>query len=244
MGKKCNIALAGASGKMGQAIARLARQDETFSLHASVTREAETLFTIADVVIDFSRPEFTALLATEAARTGKALVSGTTGLNAEQMQHLQQAAQSAPILHAANMSLQVNLLALLVEQAARALDKTTDIEIVEMHHRHKVDAPSGTALMLGQAAAKGRNIGLDGTAVKSREGDIGPRTQGSIGFATLRGGDVVGEHSVLFAGEGERLELSHKATNRDIFARGALQAAYWLNGKPAGFYTMRDVLGL
>lgn len=244
MTELCRIALAGASGKMGQAITRLARGDARVALHETSSRDAAALFNGADVVIDFSRPELTATLVHEAARTGKALVSGTTGLDATAMQLLADASKHAPILWSANMSVGVNLLAALVSQAARSLDSSTDIEIVEMHHRHKVDAPSGTALLLGEAAADGRKVRLQDVAVRARDGHTGARTEGSIGFATLRGGDVVGDHTVIFASEGERVELSHKASNRDVFAAGALRAALWLKNKPHGFYTMRDVLGL
>ncbi len=244
MTELCRIALAGASGKMGQAIARLARDDARIVLHEVASRDAATLFNGADVVIDFSRPELTATLAHEAARTGKALVSGTTGIDAEGMRLLAEASKHAPILWSANMSVGVNLLAALVSQAARALDASTDIEIVEMHHRHKVDAPSGTALLLGEAAADGRNVRLHDVAVRSRDGHTGARAEGTIGFATLRGGDVVGDHTVIFASEGERVELTHKASTRDVFAAGALRAALWLKNKPHGFYAMRDVLGL
>lgn len=239
------IAISGLSGKMGQAILRLMQEDETLS-HAQGADplNAESLFAQSDAVIDFSTPSFTKTLAECAAKTGKPLISGTTGLDDCQKQALQKAAQHAPILHAANMSLHVNLLSILVEQTARALDEENDIEIIEMHHSRKVDAPSGTALMLGESAAKGRGHPLREKAVTTRDGITGAREAGSIGFATLRGGDVVGEHSVLFATSGERIELSHKATNRDIFARGALKATRWIQGKPAGFYSMRDVLGL
>jgi 4-hydroxy-tetrahydrodipicolinate reductase len=142
------------------------------------------------------------------------------------------------------MSLGVNLLLEVVEQVAAALNDDYDIEVLEMHHRHKVDAPSGTALALGKAAAAGRGVDLDAVADKVRDGITGARKRGDIGFATLRGGDVPGEHSVIFAADGERVILSHKASNRDVFARGAITAALWLNGKPAGFYSMKDVLGL
>ena len=244
MTELCRIALAGASGKMGQAIARLAQADSRVALCDVHTRDAAALFAGADVVIDFSRPELTVTLAHEAARTGKALVSGTTGLDSAAMALLADASKHAPILWSANMSVGVNLLAALVTQAARALDASTDIEIVEMHHRHKVDAPSGTALLLGHAAAEGRAVRLDDVAVRVRDGHTGAREEGSIGFATLRGGDVVGDHTVIFASEGERVELTHKASNRDVFAAGALRAALWLKNKPHGFYTMRHVLGL
>ncbi len=171
-------------------------------------------------------------------------VIGTTGLSAGQEDALERAALHTAIVRAANMSLGVNLLLALVEQVGRALDADYDIEIVEMHHRHKVDAPSGTALALGRAAADGRGVDLAAVAERVRAGHTGPRRRGDIGFATLRGGDVVGEHSVIFAAEGERIELTHKASTREVFARGAIRAALWARGKPPGLYGMKDVLGL
>ena len=153
-------------------------------------------------------------------------------------------ARHAAIVKSGNMSLGVNLLAVLVREAAKALDADFDIEIVEMHHRHKVDAPSGTALLLGRAAAEGRGIDLDAHSVRVRDGHTGPRKRGDIGFATLRGGSVVGEHSVIFAADNERIELTHRATDRSIFARGAVRAAMWAHGKQPGLYDMNDVLGL
>jgi 4-hydroxy-tetrahydrodipicolinate reductase len=154
------------------------------------------------------------------------------------------AARHAPVVRSGNMSLGVNLLSVLVREAARALDADFDIEVLEMHHRHKVDAPSGTALLLGEAAAAGRDIALDEHWVKMRDGHTGARRRGDIGFATLRGGSVVGEHSVLFAGEGETITLSHQAADRSIFARGAVKAALWAREKKPGLYSMIDVLGL
>ncbi len=169
---------------------------------------------------------------------------GTTGLDPEQTRRLEAHAQRIPIVWAPNMSLGVNLLLGLVERAAAALDAGYDIEIVEMHHRHKVDAPSGTALALGRAAARGRQVALEEAAVRVRDGITGPREAGTIGFATLRGGDVVGDHRVVFAGLGERLELAHIATDRRIYARGAVHAARWTEGRAPGLYGMSDVLGL
>jgi 4-hydroxy-tetrahydrodipicolinate reductase len=172
-------------------------------------------------------------------------VIGTTGLSAEQEQALRAAASSTAIMRAANMSLGVNLLLGLTEQVARALGADAfDIEILEMHHKHKVDAPSGTALALGQAAARGRGVDLGEMADRARDGMTGARRTGAIGFAALRGGDVVGDHVVIFAGAGERVELAHRATDRGIYARGAVTAARWLHGRPAGLYRMADVLGL
>ncbi len=209
----------------------------------TVGDDPAALFEAADTVIDFTRPAATLAHAALAAKHGKALVVGTTGLADADMKKLDEAAAGAVIVQAGNMSLGVNLLLGLVKQAAQALGPDYDIEVVEMHHRHKVDAPSGTALMLGRAAAEGRGIHHAEAAVMSREGHTGERPQGAIGYATLRGGDVIGDHSLIFAGPGERVELSHKSTGRDLFARGALKAALWTEGRAPGLYTMRDVLG-
>jgi 4-hydroxy-tetrahydrodipicolinate reductase len=171
-------------------------------------------------------------------------IIGTTGLTADDEAKIAEAAKRAVIVKSGNMSLGVNLLAALTRRVAKTLDQSFDIEILEMHHNQKIDAPSGTALMLGRAAAEGRGIELDKRSVKSREGHTGARKQGDIGFATLRGGTVVGEHSVIFAGAAERLELSHKAEDRMIFARGALHAAAWAGNQKPGLYSMTDVLGL
>ncbi len=202
------------------------------------------LFEKADAVLDFTVPQATVLHAQEARRSGTALVAGTTGLTPEQQAAVAAAADSAAVVQAANMSLGVNLLFMLVEEVARALDPSYDIEVLEMHHRNKVDAPSGTALALGEAAAAGRKVSLDEMARKVRDGITGARETGTIGFATLRGGDVPGEHSVIFAGDGERLELTHKAGRREVFAGGAVKAAVWAAQQPPGLYSMRDVLGL
>jgi 4-hydroxy-tetrahydrodipicolinate reductase len=204
----------------------------------------EPLFEQADVVVDFTSPSATAQHATLAAKTGTAHVIGTTGLDSDQMGAISRAAQRVPIVLASNMSLGVNLLEQVVEEIARILDTDWDIEIVEMHHRHKVDAPSGTALMLGRAAAEGRGVNLDEVSVRARDGHTGARRRGDVGFATLRGGSVVGEHAVLFAADGEIVELKHHAADRGIFARGAVKAALWGKGKPPGLYSMLDVLGL
>jgi 4-hydroxy-tetrahydrodipicolinate reductase len=202
------------------------------------------LFAAADAVIDFTTPAATRRHAELAAQAEVVYVVGTTGLAPADQAVIDKAAIQTVVVQAANMSLGVNLLQLVTEQVARALDPDYDIEIVEMHHRHKVDAPSGTALMLGEAAAKGRGVSLDAVARKAREGQVGARPRGEIGFATLRGGDVAGEHSVIFAAEGEQIVLTHKATSREVFAKGAVKAALWGRGKPAGLYSMRDVLGL
>jgi 4-hydroxy-tetrahydrodipicolinate reductase len=209
-----------------------------------VTEDPVPLFADADAVIDFTTPEATRRFSALAAQGKTVHVVGTTGLNAEQEKALTLAARHTPVVYAPNMSPGVNLLLALVERVARTLDDDFDIEIVEMHHRHKADAPSGTALGLGRAAAAGRGVALDAAAVRTRDGHTGERPKGAIGFATLRGGDVVGEHTVVFAGEGERIELTHKASSRDIFARGAVRAALWAHGKPPGLYDMKDVLNL
>ena len=183
-------------------------------------------------------------LASLTARAGVAHVIGTTGLSEEDLEAIAEAARKTVIVRSGNMSLGVNLLAVLVERAARALGPAWDAEIVEMHHRLKVDAPSGTALLLGEAAARGRGVNLSEHSARGRDGLTGARKAGDIGFASLRGGTVVGDHSVIFAGVGERIEFSHRAEDRGIFARGALAAALWTRGRPPGLYSMADVLGL
>jgi 4-hydroxy-tetrahydrodipicolinate reductase len=211
----------------------------------AASADAEALLAAADVVIEFSAPEATAAHAALAAERGVGHVIGTTGLSDGHERTLRDAARRTAIMRAANMSLGVNLLLGLTAQVARALGpEAFDIEILEMHHRHKVDVPSGTALALGEAAARGRDVQLADVAARGRDGLTGARKAGAIGFAALRGGDVVGDHVVIFAGAGERLELAHRATDRRIYARGALAAARWLRGRPPGLYGMADVLGL
>jgi len=197
-----------------------------------------------DVAIEFSTPAATVKHAKIAAKAGVAYIAGTTGMAECDEDVLREAAEQIPVVYAANYSIGVTLLADLVRRTAGRLGPEFDIEIVEMHHRHKVDAPSGTALALGRAAAAGRGVELNDVAVRGRDGVTGAREKGTIGFAALRGGDVPGDHTVIFAGDGERLELSHRASGRDIFARGAVRAALWAIGKPPGLYNMRDVLGL
>ncbi len=204
--------------------------------------DALGLFRASGAVIDFSAPAASVGHAKIAAATGKPLVIGTTGLDAAQEGALKQAARKAPILWAPNMSVGVNLLLELVREAAARLGADYDIEILEMHHRYKVDAPSGTALALGRAAAAGRGVDLGKKRVLRREGMTGPRQPGDIGFAVLRGGDEVGCHKVLFAGPGEVVELAHRATSRRVFARGAVRAALWLAKRKPGLYSMADVL--
>ena len=210
----------------------------------TVNDDPAGLFESADVVIDFTNPSATALHAGFAARNGTAHVIGTTGLDSDQQAAVARAAQKAPIVMASNMSLGVNLLEQVIEQVARILDTDWDIEIVEMHHRKKVDAPSGTALLLGQAAAEGRGISLATCSERGRDGLTGARGHGKIGFASLRGGTVAGDHDVIFAGPEEMITLAHRAENRMIFARGAVRAALWLVHQKPGRYTMPQVLGL
>lgn len=209
------------------------------------SKNPEDLFERSDIVIDFSRPESTIQLAKLAAETNTKLIIGTTGLTNEDEAILQDAAKNTAIIYAANMSVGVNALLALVEKAAKALGPDDwDIEIFESHHKHKVDAPSGTALAIGKSAAKGRNVEHDDVAVRARDGITGERETGSIGYSVARGGDVVGEHTAYFYSEGERIELTHIATNRALFARGALRAATWIKDKSNGLYSMKDVLGL
>ncbi len=210
----------------------------------SVGDDSAALFAGADVVLEFTDPAATAAHAAIAAGTGTAHVIGTTGTTAAHDAAIAAAAADTAVVKAGNMSLGVNLLVLLTRRVAAALGEDFDIEVVEMHHRMKVDAPSGTALMLGRAAAEGRGVDHDGVALRGRDGITGARPVGGIGYAALRGGNVVGEHTVIFAADNERVELTHKATDRAIFARGALRAALWVVGKPPGLYDLVDVLGL
>ena len=197
-----------------------------------------------DVFVDFSAPEALGNHVQAALDAAKPIVIGTTGLTEDHQRLIDEASTRIAVLQAANTSLGVNLLAHLVRETAARLGEEWDIEIVEMHHRHKVDAPSGTALLLGRAAAEGRCVELGAVSDRGRDGITGPRAPGHIGFAALRGGSVAGDHQVIFATEGERIELGHRAESREIFARGAIQAALWLKDRPAGRYRMTDVLGL
>lgn len=252
------IGIYGAAGRMGQAIAAAA-SEAGVAIAGGVDREGRSgeaapgfvighdpleLAEASGVLIDFSSPSVLGdhLDACIAAR--RPIVIGTTGLEHVHHALIDQAAERVAVLQTGNTSLGVNLLAALVEDAARRLGDEWDIEIVEMHHRHKVDAPSGTALLLGEAAAKGRGIALADNSVRGRDGITGAREPGSIGFASLRGGSVSGDHQVIFAADGERIELSHRAESRAIFARGAIKAALWLATQPAGRYDMKSVLGL
>jgi 4-hydroxy-tetrahydrodipicolinate reductase len=263
------IAVLGAAGRMGQALTRALAETtgcevagglETKGspalgrdlgevaglepLGVPITDDALSLFAGIDGVLDFTLPKATVEFAALAAQARIVHVIGTTGFSDDDLAKLDAAARHATIVKAGNMSMGVNLMAALTARVAETLGPEFDIEILEMHHRHKRDAPSGTSLMLGAAAAKGRSVALAEKSVRTRDGDTGPRREGDIGFAALRGGDVVGEHRVIFAGPGERIELAHIASDRGIFARGAVRAALWARGKPPGLYSMADVLGL
>ncbi len=242
-----NIGILGAQGRMGQAIAAEidASQDATLALALDKGNDSATVASGAcDVLIDFSSPAALPDHLALAGRLGVPLLIGTTGLEPAHHAAIDAAAANQAILQTGNTSLGVNLLAHLVSEATARLGIDWDIEILEMHHRHKVDAPSGTALLLGEAAAEGRGVDLAAMSDRGRDGITGARTPGHIGFASLRGGSVAGDHQVILAAEGERIELGHRAETRAIFARGALKAALWLVGKPAGRYAMSDVLGL
>ncbi len=252
------IGIFGARGRMGQAIAQIAGENGLIVAGgtntrnggpigpdgAEITTDPAALAAKADILIDFSAPAAMQAQLDACVAARKPLLIGTTGLEAEHHVAIDAAAQSIAVLQTGNTSLGVNLLAALVREAAARLVDDWDIEIVEMHHRHKVDAPSGTALLLGEAAAAGRGIDLASHSARGRDGITGARKAGDIGFASLRGGSVAGDHLVMLASDGERIELGHRAENRIIFARGAVKAAQWLIGKAPGRYTMADVLGL
>ena len=226
---------------VGQDVGMLAGIGE---LGVPVTTDALELIARVDAILDFTSPASSVEYAGLAANARIVHVLGTTGFSSDDEAAIEAAGRHARIVKAGNMSLGVNLLVALTRKVAEALDEDFDIEVLEMHHKHKVDAPSGTALMLGQAAADGRGIDLVERSVRQRDGHTGARKAGDIGFATLRGGSVVGEHTVIFAADGERVELTHKAADRGIFARGALKAALWARDKKPGVYSMADVLGL
>jgi 4-hydroxy-tetrahydrodipicolinate reductase len=210
----------------------------------AVTDDIDAALAASDVIIDFTAPAATVALAQRAAKAGVAHVIGTTGFDDDDLAALAKIGEQGHIVRAGNMSLGVNLLVTLARQVAAALGEEFDVEIVEAHHRHKVDAPSGTALMLGEAVAQGRGVNLADVADRARDGITGARHEGAIGFHAIRGGDFIGEHDVIFAGPGERVTLRHVASDRALFARGALRAAMWLEGRAPGEYSMLDVLGL
>ena len=265
---KIKIAIAGSSGRMGRILLESVFQSDDLALHAALEhsssallgRDAGELFGTAcgvkvsadvaaalqgaDVLIDFTRPEGTLHHLDICRRLGVNMVIGTTGFNAQQKAQLGAAAQHIGIVFAPNMSVGVNLVFKLLETASRVLAHGYDIEIIEAHHRHKVDAPSGTALGMGEVVARTLGRDLAQCAVYGREGVTGERDPSTIGFATVRGGDIVGDHTVMFAGTGERIEITHKASSRATFALGALRAARFLKENPAGMYDMQDVLGL
>ncbi len=261
MSQPLRLAIVGAAGRMGQSLLSCAHALPELHVVAAIERPGsrqlgealgpqpmrvtgnlEEVITDCDVVIDFSSPESCLRAARIAAQAGVRLVTGTTGLSATQQAELVACAEQAAVLQAANFSVGVNVLARLVELASAATGAEFDLELFEAHHRHKVDAPSGTALMLGRAAAAGRGLDLEAQAQWARHGQTGARQQDAIGFQVARGGDIVGEHTVMLCGEGERLELVHRATDRAIFARGALRAARWLASQRPGLYSMQDVL--
>ena len=253
MTEPLKIAVAGALGRMGQAVCAAVQGDPALVLAARFDRPGanaaglvaqDEALTTAQAVIDFSTAAASAALAEAcAARGGPALVIGSTGFGEAQLQRLAAAARKVAIVRAGNFSLGVNMLIGLVEQAARALPADYDIEVFEAHHRRKVDAPSGTALMLGEAAARGRGVELGAVAQRSRDGITGARPPGEIGFSVMRAGGIIGEHSVVFAADEEILTLAHSARDRSLFAKGALAAARWVAGRPPGAYDMQDVLG-
>ncbi|MEM1388165.1 MAG: 4-hydroxy-tetrahydrodipicolinate reductase [Pseudomonadota bacterium] len=214
------------------------------ALGVTVTSDPRAAFNAAQGILDFTAPAASVAFAQMAGQTQAVHVIGTTGFTEDDLANIAEAANEAVIVRAGNMSLGVNLLTKLTEMVSKALDADYDIEIVESHHNQKVDAPSGTALMLGEAAARGRGVALDGAAERGRDGITGARARGAIGFSAIRGGDVVGEHDVIFAGSGERIILRHLASDRQLFAKGALRAALWGQGQPPGEYDMIDVLGL
>jgi 4-hydroxy-tetrahydrodipicolinate reductase len=263
------LVVVGAAGRMGRQLVRAVSETHGCRLVGAIEREGSLalgqdagllagcgdakvpitddplpVFAQADGVLDFSSPEATVAFAALAAQARIVHVIGTTGLREPDFDRLEAAARHARIVQSGNMSLGVNILAGLVRKVAATLGEEFDIEILEMHHRQKVDAPSGTALLLGEAAAAGRKVSLKDREVRVRDGQTGARREGTIGFATLRGGTVVGDHQVIFAGPGERVELAHRAEDRSLFARGALRAALWAFDKKPGYYSMADVLGL
>jgi 4-hydroxy-tetrahydrodipicolinate reductase len=255
MTNQLTLAIAGCTGRMGQALIATAHGNKEVKIVAGgvrnpakqqaaglfVTSDPAVLVGKADALIDFTTPETSLVLAREVAKTGGIIVIGTTGFSDGQQKKINECAQTARIVQSGNFSLGVNILESLVERTAALLDEQYDIEISEMHHRYKKDSPSGTALMLGRAAAKGRDVSFDKKSVVDHRGE---RKTGDIGFASLRGGDVVGIHNVMFAGNSELITLSHQGFSRTMFATGAITAALWARDKKPGIYSMRDVIGL
>jgi 4-hydroxy-tetrahydrodipicolinate reductase len=269
MSNPIRIAVLGATGRMGRAIIQAAAQNSQVKLAVALDRAGNPLIgqdaaalaglpaagvmvtdSLAvvindfDVLIDFSRPEGTLAVLPLCLKHGKGMIIGTTGFTPEQKAEVAAAAKQIPVCLSANYSIGVNVTLRLLELAAKTLGDDYDVEIVEAHHKHKVDAPSGTALRMGEAVAAGLGRDLKDCAVYERYGNTGARDSKTIGFATVRGGDVIGDHTVMFLGDGERVEISHKATSRMNFSNGAVKAAAWLSGRTPGLYEMRDVLGL
>lgn len=240
------LAIAGANGRMGRMLAEAARADPEVNVFAAFDRDddAHAALNGAAVLIDFTRPEATIAYLARCEKHRVNMVIGTTGFSAGQIELIHQAAEKIAVVLAPNMSLGVNVTAKLVAMAASSLGMDADIEVFEAHHKMKVDAPSGTALMLGGVAAAARGQSLDAVAVYDRHGKNEARTPGSIGFTSMRAGDIVGDHTVFFALKGERIEITHKSSSRATYAEGAIRAAKFLSGKPAGLYTMAAVLGL
>jgi 4-hydroxy-tetrahydrodipicolinate reductase len=240
------IAVVGASGRMGQTIIESINQNDRVTLGATLDK-GDDLASVADqfdVLIDFTRPEATLDYLKACQKLNKSIVIGTTGFDDAGLEAINNAAKQIPVVFAPNMSVGVNLTLKLLDMAAKVIGPDSDIEIVEAHHRHKVDAPSGTALKMGEVIANALSRDLSTCAVYGREGIEEPRDRQTIGFSTIRGGDVVGEHTVSFFMEGERVEITHKASSRSTFANGAVRAASWLNDKSAGLYNMQNVLDL
>ena len=269
MTQTLTVAITGASGRMGQTLISLINASDRLTLTGAVERlghdwlgrdvgealggsalgvivsdDAAAVFAKAEAIIDFTAPAATLAFAALAANAGIVHVIGTTGMSETEIAALEPFTEKATIIRAGNMSLGVNLLTQLTKRVAASLDDDYDIEIIESHHHHKVDAPSGTALMLGEAAAEGRGVKLPDVSDRGRDGITGARKRGDIGFAAIRGGDIIGEHDVMFAAAGERIILRHVASDRSVFARGALKAALWGHGRAPGAYDMLDVLGL
>lgn len=269
MSESIGIVITGASGRMGQMLVKTVNEREGVYVAGVVERpghdwvgrdlgvlmggtesgvivsdDPAVAFAGAQAVIDFTAPSATISFAKTAAAAGVAHIIGTTGFTEDDLKALAEAGQGGVTIRAGNMSLGVNLLVQLTKKVAAALDEDYDIEVIEAHHRRKVDAPSGTALMLGEAAAEGRGVALKDVEDRARDGITGERKRGDIGFSVIRGGDIVGEHDVMFAADGERITLRHVASDRGVFARGAVKAALWAQGKDAGDYDMLDVLGL
>ena len=263
------IAISGASGRMGVNLIKACQQNKLATLGVAIEREGSPVIgkevgdvvglasqpvqiisdyknsaNEFDVLIDFTRPEACLEKLAFCQANNKAMVIGTTGFTDEEKNKIQAASSSIPIVFAPNMGIGVNVTLKLLELASKAIGHSVDIEVIEAHHKHKVDAPSGTALKMGEVVANAMDKNLNDCAVYAREGITGEREEGTIGFSTIRAGDIVGEHTVMFADEGERIEISHKATSRMTFATGAVRAACWVKGQPTGLYDMQDVLGL